>query len=84
MNLARFRVVARDLENQGIINKEALEKSAAVIKKLNEDLQQALSAASTIQGDNQTLREDLEASRVQLREAQDRLQEAELAKEGQM
>ena len=56
-NVAKFKVLAKDLESQGEVNKEALEKAGAIIRKLNEDLTAALDAASTIQGNNQELKE---------------------------
>lgn len=61
--MARLRVLVRELEAQGKINSDALEKAGAVIRKLNEDLAGSLDAAGKIQADNQELREDLEHSR---------------------
>ena len=47
-NVAKFKVLAKDLESQGAVNKEALEKAGAIIRKLNEDLTAALDAAGKI------------------------------------
>jgi hypothetical protein len=58
-NVAKFKVLAKDLESQGTINKEALEKAGAIIRKLNEDLAAALDAAAKIWEHNQELQEDL-------------------------
>lgn len=51
-NVAKFKVLAKDLEGQGAVNKEALEKAGAIIRKLNEDLTAALDAAAKIQENN--------------------------------
>ena len=46
----------QNLKRQGQINSDALEKSAMVIKKLQEDLEKAIKAGTTLQNENETLK----------------------------
>ena len=46
----------QNLKRQGQINSETLEKSAMVIKKLQEDLEKAIKAGTTLQNENETLK----------------------------
>jgi len=46
----------QNLKRQCEMNSDALEKSAMVIKKLQEDLEKAIKAGTTLQNENETLK----------------------------